>query len=191
MPLDVSCARHRVRADAADVDETLPALRIIQQAGKAATSGSAVPDEDLCSSSTRPRRRRAQLQPVHAANTRYLERGGALLKAKASARGTRGRSRRDCSRTRRCRWRKERGRESPRAPGRDIAEQGVDIANLALPFSLTHRHHDHDRPAARIPTTSASAKWASEPLDANSSRSSGDLRAGKNIGHMEGLPENN
>jgi aryl-alcohol dehydrogenase-like predicted oxidoreductase len=71
--------------------------------------------------------------------------------------------------------------------------RGVDIAKLALQFSLSN---------PRIATTVAGsanpenirnwAKWAAEPMDEGLLREVQSLFAPvKNIGHLEGLPENN
>jgi aryl-alcohol dehydrogenase-like predicted oxidoreductase len=92
-------------------------------------------------------------------------------------------------------WLKE--PESVKAAARAAAalceSRGVDIAKLALQFSLSN---------PRIATTVAGsanpenirnwAKWAAEPMDEGLLREVQELFAPvKNIGHLEGLPENN
>jgi aryl-alcohol dehydrogenase-like predicted oxidoreductase len=92
-------------------------------------------------------------------------------------------------------WLKE--PESVKAAARAAAalceSRGVDIAKLALQFSLSN---------PRIATTVAGsanpenirnwAKWAAEPMDEGLLREVQSLFAPvKNIGHLEGLPENN
>ena len=82
---------------------------------------------------------------------------------------------------------------SARAAAALCASRGVDLAKLALQFSLTH-------PA--IATTVAGsanpqnirnwAKWAAEPIDQQLLAEVQAIFAPvKNIGHKEGLPENN
>ena len=92
-------------------------------------------------------------------------------------------------------WLKE--PESVKAAARAAAalceSRGVDIAKLALQFSLSN---------PRIATTVAGsanpenirnwAKWAAEPMDEDLLREVQALFAPvRNIGHLEGLPENN
>lgn len=84
-------------------------------------------------------------------------------------------------------------KDAARAAAALCESRGVDIAKLALQFSLSN---------PRIATTVAGsanpenirnwAKWAAEPMDEGLLREVQSLFAPvKNIGHLEGLPENN
>jgi len=84
-------------------------------------------------------------------------------------------------------------KDAARAAAALCQSRGVDIAKLALQFSLSN---------PRIATTVAGsanpenirnwAKWAAEPMDEGLLREVQALFAPvKNIGHLEGLPENN
>ncbi len=84
-------------------------------------------------------------------------------------------------------------KDAARAAAALCESRGVDIAKLALQFSLSN---------PRIATTVAGsanpenirnwAKWAAEPMDEGLLREVQALFAPvKNIGHLEGLPENN
>ena len=84
-------------------------------------------------------------------------------------------------------------KDAARAAAALCESRGVDIAKLALQFSLSN---------PRIATTVAGsanpenirnwAKWAAEPMDEGLLREVQELFAPvKNIGHLEGLPENN
>ncbi len=84
-------------------------------------------------------------------------------------------------------------KDAARAAAALCQSRGVDIAKLALQFSLSN---------PRIATTVAGsanpenirnwAKWAAEPMDEDLLREVQALFAPvRNIGHLEGLPENN
>ena len=84
-------------------------------------------------------------------------------------------------------------KDAARAAAALCQSRGVDIAKLALQFSLSN---------PRIATTVAGsanpenirnwAKWAAEPMDEDLLREVQALFAPvKNIGHLEGLAENN
>ena len=84
-------------------------------------------------------------------------------------------------------------KDAARAAAALCQSRGVDIAKLALQFSLSN---------SRIATTVAGsanpenirnwAKWAAEPMDEDLLREVQALFAPvRNIGHLEGLPENN
>lgn len=84
-------------------------------------------------------------------------------------------------------------KDAARAAAALCQSRGVDIAKLALQFSLSN---------PRIATTVAGsanpenirnwAKWATEPMDEDLLREVQALFAPvRNIGHLEGLPENN
>ena len=73
------------------------------------------------------------------------------------------------------------------------AEQGVDIAQLALQFSIAHPDLSTTIAGSANPKNIAKwARWASAPMDKELLE---EVRAVfapvKNVGHVEGLPENN
>jgi aryl-alcohol dehydrogenase-like predicted oxidoreductase len=73
------------------------------------------------------------------------------------------------------------------------ATRGVDIAKLALQFSLAHPDIATTVAGSANPNNIRTwAKWAAEPVDATLLREVQEIFAAvKNIGHVEGLPENN
>lgn len=73
------------------------------------------------------------------------------------------------------------------------AERGVDIAKLALQFSLAHPDITTTVTGSANPHNIRQwAKWAAEPIDAQLLAEVQAIFAPvKNIGHREGLPENN
>jgi aryl-alcohol dehydrogenase-like predicted oxidoreductase len=73
------------------------------------------------------------------------------------------------------------------------AARGVDIAQLALQFSLAHEGISTTIAGSANPANICKwAEWASQPLDRELLGEVLDLFAPvKNIGHVEGLPENN
>ena len=73
------------------------------------------------------------------------------------------------------------------------AARGVDIAKLALQFSLANPDITTTVSGSANPNNIRNwAKWAAEPLDAELLREVQAIFAPvKNIGHREGLPENN
>src|SRR6201992_562368 len=73
------------------------------------------------------------------------------------------------------------------------ASKGVDIAQLALQFSLAHPDITTTVSGSANPNNIRNwAKWAAEPLDEELLREVQAIFAPvKNIGHREGLPENN
>jgi aryl-alcohol dehydrogenase-like predicted oxidoreductase len=73
------------------------------------------------------------------------------------------------------------------------ASQGVDIAKLALQFSLANPDIATTVAGSANPQNIRSwAKWAGEPLDRELLAEVQAIFAPvKNIGHLEGLPENN
>ncbi|MRR30405.1 aldo/keto reductase, partial [bacterium] len=73
------------------------------------------------------------------------------------------------------------------------AERGVDIAKLALQFSLSHPDIATTISGSASPANIQKwAQWAAEPLDrALLAEVQEIFRPVKNIGHIEGLPENN
>src|SRR5688500_8568818 len=92
-------------------------------------------------------------------------------------------------------WLKE--PESVKAAARQAAEhcakRGVDIAKLALQFSCAHRDITTTIAGSANPENIRNwAKWIAEPIDQQLLREVLDIfRPVKNIGHLEGLPENN
>ncbi len=73
------------------------------------------------------------------------------------------------------------------------AERGVDIAQLALQFSIAHPDLSTTIAGSANPKNIAKwARWASDPMDKELLE---EVRAVfapvKNVGHVEGLPENN
>jgi aryl-alcohol dehydrogenase-like predicted oxidoreductase len=80
-----------------------------------------------------------------------------------------------------------------RAAAAHCSAKGVDIAKLALQFSLAHPDIATTISGSANPVNIANwARWAAEPLDEELVR---EVRAifepVKNLGHIEGLPENN
>ncbi len=73
------------------------------------------------------------------------------------------------------------------------AAKGVDIAKLALQFSLAHPDIATTIAGSANPENIRNwARWAAEPLDAELLAKVQSIFAPvKNIGHVEGLPENN
>jgi aryl-alcohol dehydrogenase-like predicted oxidoreductase len=92
-------------------------------------------------------------------------------------------------------WLKE--PEDVKAAARKAAEhcaaRGVDIAKLALQFSLANPDITTTVSGSANPNNIRNwAKWAAEPLDDALLREVQAIFAPvKNIGHREGLPENN
>jgi aryl-alcohol dehydrogenase-like predicted oxidoreductase len=73
------------------------------------------------------------------------------------------------------------------------AKKGVDIAQLALQFSLAHPDITTTVSGSANPANIRNwAKWAAQPLDRELLAEVLEIfRPVKNIGHLEGLPENN
>jgi len=80
-----------------------------------------------------------------------------------------------------------------RAAAAHCAEKGVDIAKLALQFSLAHPDIATTVAGSANPANIRQwARWATEPLDQQLLAEVLEIfRPVKNIGHAEGLPENN
>ena len=80
-----------------------------------------------------------------------------------------------------------------RAAAAHCAERGVDIAKLALQFSLANPDIATTVSGSANPNNIRNwAKWAAEPLDEELLREVLAIFAPvKNLGHREGLPENN
>ena len=73
------------------------------------------------------------------------------------------------------------------------AQRGIDIAQLALQFSLMHPDITTTIAGSANPDNIRKwAQWASEPIDAELLAEVQEIFAPvKNIGHLEGLPQNN
>ena len=80
-----------------------------------------------------------------------------------------------------------------RAAAAHCAQKGVDIAKLALQFSLAHPDIATTIAGSANPANIRQwAQWAAEPLDETLLREVQAIFAPvKNLGHVEGLPENN
>jgi aryl-alcohol dehydrogenase-like predicted oxidoreductase len=84
-------------------------------------------------------------------------------------------------------------KDAARRAAAACAAKGVDIAQLALQFSLAHPDIATTVAGSANPENIRNwARWASEPLDAELLAEVQTIFAPvKNIGHLEGLPENN
>ena len=84
-------------------------------------------------------------------------------------------------------------RRAARRAARICRDHGVDIAQLALQFSISHPELATTIAGSANPGNIRKwARWAEEPLDAALLRKVLDaFRPVRNIGHVEGLPENN
>jgi aryl-alcohol dehydrogenase-like predicted oxidoreductase len=73
------------------------------------------------------------------------------------------------------------------------AERGSDIAKLALQFSIRNPHITTTVAGSANPSNIRNwARWAAEPIDEGLlSEVLAIFAPVKNIGHLEGLPENN
>jgi aryl-alcohol dehydrogenase-like predicted oxidoreductase len=180
------------------VDETIPALRKIQAAGKVRYVGfSGYPtkifrficdqtDVDCVLSYNQ-----YTLQ-----NTRFAEEVVPYLKAKGIGAMNAGPfSARLLTNAPLPAWLKEpeNVKAAARAAAAHCSAKGVDIAKLALQFSLAHPDIATTISGSANPVNIANwARWAAEPLDEELGR---EVRAifepVKNLGHIEGLPENN
>ena len=180
------------------VDETIPALRQIQQAGKVRYIGfSGYPmkvfrfvldqtDVDCVLSYNQ-----YTLQ-----NTRFADEIVPYLKAKGVGVMNAGPfSARLLTNAPLPPWLKEpeEVKAAARAAAAHCAERGVDIAKLALQFCLAHPDITTTVSGSANPNNIRNwAKWAAEPLDEELLREVLALFVPvKNLGHQEGLPENN
>jgi len=180
------------------VDETIPALREVQKAGKVRCIGfSGYPtkifpfildqtDVDCVLSYNQ-----YTLQ-----NTRFADEVVPYLKAKGVGVMNAGPfSARLLTNAPLPAWLKE--PEEVKAAARKAAElcasRGVDIAQLALQFSLAHEDITTTVSGSANPDNIRKwAKWAAEPIDVALLAEVLEIfKPVKNIGHREGLPENN
>jgi aryl-alcohol dehydrogenase-like predicted oxidoreductase len=180
------------------VDETLPALRKIQQAGKVRYIGfSGYPMKifrfilDQTQVDCVLSYNQYTLQ-----NTRFADEVVPYLKAKGVGVMNAGPfSARLLTNAPLPAWLKE--PETVKAAARRAAAhcagKGVDIAQLALQFSLSHPDLATTVSGSANPANIRKwAKWAAEPMDRELlAEVQAILAPVKNIGHREGLPENN
>lgn len=209
----VDVSLHRLRTDHLDivlchdiefvpmqqiVDETLPALRKAQQAGKVRAIGfSGYPqkiykfildqtDVDVVMSYNQ-----YTLQ-----NTRFVDETVPYLKAKGVGVINAGPfSARLLTNAELPAWLKEpeEVKAAARRAAKLCADRGVDIAQLALQFSCAHPDLASTVAGSANPDNIRKwARWLAEPMD---EELLGEVRAifepVRNIGHAEGLPENN
>ncbi len=209
----VDVSLHRLRTDHLDivlchdiefvplqqiVQETLPALRKIQQSGKVRFVGfSGYPQKifrAICN--------QAEVDCVlnynqyTLQNTRFAEETIPYLKAKGIGIMNAGPfSARLLTQAPLPAWLKE--PETVKAAARKAAEQcarrGVDIAKLALQFCLANPDITTTVSGSANPQNIRKwIQWAAEPLDQQLLAEVQEIfRPVKNIGHVEGLPENN
>ena len=180
------------------VDETIPALRKIQQAGKVRYIGfSGYPqkifrficeqaDVDCVLSYNQ-----STLQ-----NTRFADEAVPYLKSKGVGVMNAGPfSARLLTNAPLPAWLKEPEsvKAAARAAAAHCAKQGVDIAKLALQFSLANPDITTTVSGSANPNNIRNwAKWAAEPLDAQLLAEVLEIfKPVKNLGHKEGLMENN
>lgn len=180
------------------VDETLPALRKIQKAGKARYIGfSGYPMKIF--------KFILEQAPVDCVlsynqytlqNTRFADEAVPYLKAKGVGVMNAGPfSARLLTTAPLPAWLKEPEtvKAAARAAAAHCAAKGVDIAKLALQFSLAHPDIATTVSGSANPTNIRNwAKWAAEPIDHELLAEVLAIFAPvKNLGHKEGLPENN
>jgi L-galactose dehydrogenase len=209
----VDVSLHRLRTDHLDivlchdiefvpmqqiVDETLPALRKIRQAGKARLIGfSGYPQKifrficDQTDVDCVMNYNQYTLQ-----NTRFADETVSYLKAKGIGVMNAGPfSARLLTRAALPPWLKE--PESVKTAARKACEHcaknGVDIAKLALQFSLANPDITTTVSGSANPENIRKwLAWATEPIDGTLLAEVLEIfRPVKNLGHVEGLPENN
>ncbi|HUR56909.1 MAG TPA: aldo/keto reductase [Opitutaceae bacterium] len=180
------------------VDETLPALRKIQQAGKVRYFGfSGYPMKIF-----RFILEQARVDCVLSynqytlQNTRFADEVVPYLKTKGVGAMNAGPfSARLLTNAPLPAWLKEpeNVKAAARKAAAHCASRGVDIAKLALQFSLAHPDIATTVAGSANPHNIRTwAKWAAEPIDAQLLAEVQAIFAPvKNIGHTEGLPENN
>jgi L-galactose dehydrogenase len=180
------------------VDETLPALRRIQQAGKVRYLGFSGYPMKIFRFILEQTKVDCVLSynQYTLQNTRFADEVVPYLKSKGVGVMNAGPfSARLLTNAPLPAWLKE--PESVKAAARKAAahcaSKGVDIAKLALQFSLAHPDIATTIAGSANPANiRAWAKWAEEPIDATLLAEVQAIFAPvKNIGHREGLPENN
>jgi len=180
------------------VDETIPALRKIQKAGKVRFIGfSGYPMKifkfilDQTSVDCVLSYNQYTLQ-----NTRFADEAVPYLKARGVGVMNAGPfSARLLTNAPLPAWLKEPEsvKAAARAAAAHCAKKGVDIARLALQFCLANPDITTTVAGSANPNNIRNwAKWAAEPLDEQLLAEVLDIfKPVKNIGHVEGLPENN
>jgi L-galactose dehydrogenase len=180
------------------VDETLPALRKIQQAGKARFIGfSSYPQKIfkfICDQA--PVDCVLSYNQYTLQNTRFADETVPYLKSKGIGAMNAGPfSARLLTNAPLPKWLKE--PESVKAAARRAAEhcakRGVDIAKLALQFSIAHPDITTTIAGSANPENIRKwAQWAAEPIDQSLLGEVLDIfKPVKNLGHTEGLAKNN
>jgi aryl-alcohol dehydrogenase-like predicted oxidoreductase len=180
------------------VDETLPALRAVQQAGKVrfiGFSGYPMKIFRFVLDQTRVDCVLSYNQYT-LQNTRFADESIPYLKAKGVGILNAGPfSARLLTNAPLPAWLKEPEavKAAARQAARHCAERGVDIAKLALQFSLGHPDIASTIAGSANPANIRQwAQWAAEPIDTGLMAEVRDIfRPVMNIGHREGLPENN
>jgi L-galactose dehydrogenase len=180
------------------VEETIPALRKIQQAGKVRFIGfSGYPQKifrSICD--------RAEVDCVLSynqytlQNTRFADETIPYLKAKGIGVVNAGPfSARLLTNAPLPAWLKEPliVKAAARRAAEHCARRGVDIAKLALQFSIAHPDITTTIAGSANPANIRQwAQWAAEPLDRELLAEVQEIfKPVKNLGHMEGLEENN
>jgi L-galactose dehydrogenase len=180
------------------VDETLPALREAQRQGKVRFIGfSGYPQKIfrfICD--------QTEVDAVLSynqytlQNTRFADETVAYLKSKGVGAMNAGPfSARLLTNAPLPKWLKEpeQVKAAARRASEHCSEKGVDIAKLALQFSISHPDITTTVAGSANPENIRNwARWAAEPIDSELLAEVLDIfRPVKNIGHTEGLPENN
>jgi len=180
------------------VDETIPALRKAKQAGKIRAIGfSGYPQKifrficDQTDVDCVLSYNQYTLQ-----NTRFVDETVPYLKAKGVGVMNAGPfSARLLTNAPLPKWLKEPEdvKAAARAAAALCASRGVDIAKLALQFSIAHPDIATTVSGSANPENIRNwAKWAAEPMDLDLLAEVQKIFAPvKNLGHLEGLPENN
>ncbi len=180
------------------VDETIPALRKAKQAGKVKAIGfSGYPQKIfrfICEQTDVDCVLSYNQYTLQ--NTRFADETVPYLKAKGIGVMNAGPfSARLLTNAPLPAWLKEPGnvKAAARAAAAHCAAKGVDIAKLALQFSLQHSGIATTVSGSANPTNIRNwAKWAAEPIDQQLLAEVQAIFAPvKNLGHLEGLKENN
>jgi aryl-alcohol dehydrogenase-like predicted oxidoreductase len=180
------------------VDETLPALRKIQQAGKVRYLGFSGYPMKIFKFILEQARVDCVLSynQFTLQNTRFADEAVPYLKTKGVGAMNAGPfSARLLTNAPLPAWLKEPEsvKAAARAAAAHCASRGVDLAKLALQFSLTHPDIATTVAGSANPNNiRAWAQWAAEPIDRQLLAEVQAIFAPvKNLGHKEGLPENN
>jgi L-galactose dehydrogenase len=180
------------------VDETLPALKKIQQSGKVRHLGFSGYPMKIFKFILEQARVDCVLSynQFTLQNTRFADEVVPYLKTKGVGAMNAGPfSARLLTNAPLPAWLKEPEsvKAAARAAAAHCASRGVDLAKLALQFSLTHPDIATTVAGSANPANiRAWAKWAAEPIDQQLLAEVQAIFAPvKNLGHKEGLPENN